>query len=91
MKIKVVEKKMGRKKLWGQAHFDRGEIDIDPRLKGKKHLEILLHEALHIIYQSEDEDRIVKDSIALTNLIWEQSYRRVDDDNSIPLQDGKHY
>ena len=87
--IKVLTKKLGKSKVWGQADYGDYTIEIDPRLKGKKHLEILIHEALHLLNPTFEEDEVVDQSIALTNLLWKQMYRRVELDNKIPLQDGE--
>jgi hypothetical protein len=87
VEIKVKYQKLGKQKVWGLADSE-GIIYIDSRLKGKKHLEILIHEALHILLPEAEEDEIVEKSIALTNLIWKQRYRRIEEDKKEPLQDG---
>jgi hypothetical protein len=87
-KIKVTYKKLGKEKVYGFANLGDNEIEIDPRLKGKKHLEIMLHECLHILYPEAEEDEIVRNSIILTNTLWWEHYRRVDNNNSTTLQDG---
>jgi len=69
-KIKVTYKKLGKEKVYGFANLGDNEIEIDPRLKGKKHLEIMLHECLHILYPEAEEDEIVRNSIILTNTLW---------------------
>ena len=85
MSIEVKYKKLGRQKAYGIAYE---YIILDTRLKGKKHLEILIHEALHILFPKLSEDDVVTKSILLTNLLWSESYRKTDLDNSQPLQDG---
>ena len=35
------------------------------------------------------ESQVERISIALTNMLWKQGYRKIDNDNSEPLQDGK--
>lgn len=87
--IKVIEKKLGRHQAWGQASYEDYCIEIDERLKGKKRLEITIHEATHIIHPKLVEERVIEISILLTNLLWNQGWRRVEGDSSIPLQDGK--
>ena len=87
MKIKVKYKKLGKQKAWGLADSD-GTIYIDPRLKGKKALEILIHECLHVLWNEEDEEQVVNKSISLCNAIWQQRYRRIEEDKEQPLQDG---
>lgn len=85
--IKVKYKKLGKEKVWGLAD-SQGIIYIDSRLKGKKHLEILIHETLHLLYPEDSEDEIVERSITLTKLIWNQRYRRLEEETKMRLQDG---
>lgn len=85
--IKVKYRKLGKQKVWGLAD-SQGIIYIDSRLRGKKHLEILIHETLHLLYPDDSEDLIVEKSIELTNIIWKQRYRRIEEDKKIRLQDG---
>ena len=87
MRIKIIYKKLGREQAHGIAESD-GNIYLDPRLKGKKHLEILIHEVLHILNPNDSELAIIKKSITLTKVLWKEGYRRVDDTNDEPLQDG---
>lgn len=87
MKIKVIHKKLGREQAHGIAESD-GIVYIDSRLKGKKHLEILLHECMHLLNPIDDEDSIVDKSVTLCNILWKEGYRRVDNSNDVPLQDG---
>ncbi len=87
MKIKIIYKKLGREQAHGIAESD-GIIYLDPRLKGKKHLEICVHEVLHLLNPNDSELAIIKKSITLTKVLWKEGYRRVDDTNDEPLQDG---
>jgi hypothetical protein len=87
MKIKITYKKLGKEKVHGLAWSD-GEIYIDSRLKGRKHLEILIHEVAHLLWAEDDEDAIVEKSITLTKILWKEGYRRVDNSRDLPLQDG---
>lgn len=87
MRIKIIYKKLGREQAHGIAESD-GIIYLDPRLKGKKHLEICVHEVLHLLYPNDSELAIVKKSITLTKVLWKEGYRKVDDSNDMPLQDG---
>ncbi|MFY7937713.1 MAG: hypothetical protein ACOVOQ_10055, partial [Flavobacterium sp.] len=65
-----------------------GFVELDATLKGKKHLEILLHECLHLLYPDDSEEEIVQKSVSLTNTLWHEKYRRVDDKEDLPMQDG---
>ena len=87
MKIKIINKKLGREQAHGIAESD-GIIYIDPRLKGRKMLEIVLHECLHILNKTDDEETIIRKSVTLTKVLWKEGYRKVDDSNDEPLQDG---
>ena len=84
-KVKVLYRKLGRDKAWGQAHIDC--IELDPRLKGKKHLEVLNHELLHSLFPELEENEVIKKSILMTNTQWHEGYRRIDSDTSMPFQE----
>ena len=88
MSIKVIRKKLGKQRLWGEANYEDDSILLDPRLNGKKEMEILIHEATHIVQKELSEEGVERLSIALTHLLWDQGYRKVDNNNSIPMQDG---
>jgi hypothetical protein len=88
MKIKIIYKKLGREKLWGEADLNDNTIFLDERLKGKKHLEILTHETLHLLLPEAEEDEIIRISATLIKILWKENYRRIETDDTIPLQDG---
>jgi hypothetical protein len=91
-KIKVIHKKLGKEKAWGQMIFVKGyvpgHIEIDERCKGKKHLEVLVHESIHFLFPRMEEDEVIKKSILLTNTLWHENYRRIDNHDKDELQDG---
>lgn len=87
-KIRVVYSKLAREKVWGYSHSD-GWIELDERLMGKKHLEVLIHESIHQLYPDSSEEEVEWKAIVLTNTLWSQMYRRIDNTNPIKLQDGK--
>jgi hypothetical protein len=76
-KIKVVSRKLGREKAWGQTDSYSGIIEIDPRLKSKKHMEIVIHEALHVLFPMMSETEVLLKSKKLTAVLWSENYRRV--------------
>lgn len=86
--IKVIRKKLGKARLWGEADYEDDSIVLDPRLNGKKELEIIIHEAIHILRKDVTEEETERISIALTHLLWDEGFRKVDNRNDIPLQDG---
>lgn len=77
-KIKIIEKKLGREKAWGQAWQDKPwSIEIDPRQKSRSYLNTLIHEMLHCLYPNDSETKIRKNADIMTKYIWEKSYRRI--------------
>jgi hypothetical protein len=85
-KIRFKRVKLGRQKLWGDA--DEYPLLIDDRLKGKKELEIYIHESFHYLFPNLKEEDVIKKAILLTNTLWYEGYRKVDNSNDIHLQDG---
>jgi hypothetical protein len=77
--IKVTHKNLGKERAWGTANLDNNKIELDHRLKGKKHLEILIHEVLHIQNPEMSETQVIKRSKQITKILWEHKYRRIDD------------
>ena len=86
-RIKIKYCKLGKQKVWGFAHSD-GLIEIDERLKGKKKLEIIINEVMHLLNPTDEEDEVVRKSVLLTNTLWHEKYRVVDNTEDIPMQDG---
>ena len=75
--IKVKHRKLGKEKAWGLAHSAFNLIELDVKLKGRRHLLYLIHEALHIIHPDWSETKVIKISREMTKLIWAQNYRRI--------------
>jgi hypothetical protein len=87
VRIKIIYRKLGKEQAYGISSSD-GVIEIDQRLKGKKHMEILIHEILHLLNPKDDEKTIIRKSVTLTKILWAENYRRMDNTNDEPLQDG---
>ena len=87
MRIKIIYRKLGKEQAYGISSSD-GVIEIDERLKGKKMMEILIHEILHLLNPKDDEKTIIRKSVTLTNVLWSEGYRKIDDTIDLPLQDG---
>lgn len=87
-RIKIIYRKLGKEQAYGIASSD-GIIEIDSRLKSKKHLEVLIHELLHILQPKDSEEMIIKKSVTLTKILWQEGYRRIDQSpDHEPFQDG---
>lgn len=76
--MKVVYRKLGKEKAWGQAFDDSNTIEIDPRLKGRKKMEILIHEAIHLLNPDMSESKVLEQGRKIANLLWKQHFRQVD-------------
>jgi hypothetical protein len=74
---KVVHRKLGKHKAQGLAWIDDRIIEIDERLKGKDHLEIVIHEVLHIINPKMIESKIIHQSRIIKDTLWKLGYRRI--------------
>lgn len=85
-RIKIIYKKLGRQRVYGQV--DGYPIEVDERLKGVKKLEIITHECLHYLFPHLSEEEIIAKSIKLAKTLWYEKLRFIDDDNSLHLQDG---
>lgn len=62
---------------WGYAYIKENKIELYKDLKGKKHLEILVHEKLHLLFPDMDENAVIRISKDITQLLWSQNYRRI--------------
>ena len=85
-RIKFKRVKLGRQKVWG--HADSYPLSIDTRCKGKKELEIYIHESLHYLFPKADEKEVERKAILLTGTLWHEGFRKTDNSNDEPLQDG---
>jgi len=87
VRIKIIYRKLGKEQAYGISSSD-GVIEIDERLKGRKMLEVLIHEILHLLNPKDDEKTIIRKSVTLTKVLWKEGYRKIDDTIDLPLQDG---
>lgn len=76
--MKVVYRKLGKERADGQAHIDSKTIEIDPRLKGRRKMEVLIHEALHILNPEFSETKVIEQGRKIANILWKQHFRQVD-------------
>jgi hypothetical protein len=75
--VQIEEKKLGKHQAYGLAYVDEHKIVLDPRLKGKHKLEILLHELLHIAEPTMVEKDVLRISKVLANNAWRYGVRCV--------------
>jgi hypothetical protein len=76
-KVKVIWRKLGKEKAWGQATIGENLIEIDPRLGAKRQLEVLCHEQVHLTFPEMSEAQVDRAGKDLCKMLWSQNYRRV--------------
>lgn len=78
-RFKVVEKRLGREKAAGLVYEDDHDtLHIDPTLKSEDRLEILLHEAIHLLDPAASEMKVRAWSRRLSAMLWRDRWRRVE-------------
>jgi len=75
--VKVVWRKLGRERAWGQATIGEDLIEVDPRLGAKRQLEVLCHEQVHLTFPDMPEAQVDRAGKDLARMLWSQDYRRV--------------
>jgi hypothetical protein len=75
--IKVVWRKLGKEKAWGQATIGEGLVEVDPRLGAKRQLEVLIHEVTHLCHPGMSEADVDRTGKMIARVLWAESYRRV--------------
>lgn len=78
-KLRVVERKLGREKAFGQCYQGLGLIEIDPRQDSKNYLDTLIHEMLHSFFPRAAEWRVERVANKMASVLWKHKYRRIKD------------
>jgi hypothetical protein len=74
---KVIWRKLGKERAWGQATIGENLIEIDPRLGARRQLEVLCHEQIHLTFPFLTETQVDRAGKDLAAVLWSQDYRRV--------------
>jgi hypothetical protein len=69
-------RKLGKEKARGQFIPHLNVIELDPRLEGEEHLEVLTHEAIHFLLPFLDEEAVEKAAVNLAHILWVDGYRK---------------
>lgn len=86
--IEIVFKNLGKKRIWAQAIFATNTIEIDHRAKGKKLIELGVHETLHLEFPWLTEEAVTNCAVSISNVLEKLGIHPVDKSNNIKLQDG---
>lgn len=73
----VIERKLGRHKAHGLCWPD-GTIEIDPRLKGRRRLEVLIHEFMHVRHPHWTEEHVDSEACIMSKFLWKHGVRTLD-------------
>ena len=76
---KTVYRKMGKHQAF--AMYVNNEIHIDTKFKGKKELELHLHELTHDARPDFTEDEVRELSRKFTDYLWREGYRKADNED----------
>jgi hypothetical protein len=74
--LQISYRKLGKEKARGQYIESLNLIEIDSRLTGEEHLEVLVHESLHALQPHHDEATVARDAMNLAHILWTDGYRR---------------
>jgi len=74
----VVKEKLGRQHAWGMADTETMTIWLDPRARGKRRLEVTVHELMHLLYPHESEENVTHAGKLISRILWRENWRHVD-------------
>jgi len=75
---KVIVKKLGKERAWGQYHESDNIIEFDSRLSGKKKLDVYIHERTHAHFKQMSEEDVTKFASVMADFLWKHHVRFVD-------------
>lgn len=76
--LKIKHKKLGKQGAWGIYHPDTHTIILDPRLKGKKFINIFIHELIHAANHDFSETKVIEQAKFYTDAFWKIGLRMPD-------------
>ena len=77
-RVKLIHKKLGREQAWGLADVYTNKIWLDPRLRGKRRLEITVHELMHLLYPRECEENVEHAGKVISRILWREGWRKIE-------------
>lgn len=73
----IAYRKLGRERANGQWIETLSTIEIDPRLTGEKHLEVLLHEVIHCLLPFFTEEVVEELAVNAAHFLYADGYRKL--------------
>jgi hypothetical protein len=77
MRIKILDRKLGREKAHGQSWHGLNIIEIDPRQPEREKIDTLVHEILHLAKPEYEEEEVIRISNIISSNLWKYGYRRI--------------
>lgn len=81
--ITIKYKKLGRNKALGLAYKEENLIYLDPKLKGKDFLNVMIHELFHLYFPYLEEDIIDNAANGISQLLSDQGVMKTEADSKI--------
>jgi len=76
--IEIIYRKLGQHKALGLAWTEDNLIEIDERIKAFEHLEVVIHEVIHIQNPKWSEIKVEGHAKQLAKILWSMGYRKCD-------------
>ena len=73
----IIHRKINKRSARGLAFTDTGIIHIDSRLRGLEHLEIMVHEIIHVQNDKWSEAKVIGHAKEISALLYKHGYRRI--------------
>jgi hypothetical protein len=74
--VTITYRNLGKERARGMWCEATRTIEIDPRLDGKEHLEVIIHESLHCLLPFLDEPHVEKCAVNMAEILWADGYRK---------------
>ena len=77
-RVRVIHRKLGRERAWGMAETADNTIWLDTRLRGKRRLEVTVHELMHLLYPNETEENVEHSGKLISRILWREGWRAIE-------------
>ena len=76
--IRLRDRKLGRERAMGMAHYGKVPlVEIDPLLGQKDRLSTLVHEIIHIVFPTLSESQTIQVELRIAAVLWRDGWRRL--------------
>lgn len=83
--LTIYEEHIAPSRIKGKLRKQYGELErgtpariaINPSQSEEEYLDTLIHELLHLVYETDDEDQVLTRAATISTVLWQYGYRRV--------------